>query len=92
MKTVAFRHKGLASFYEHGDSAKLDRRLVDKLSMFLFLEGIEHSDEIGDWPLWKAHRLNDHRWSFHVTANYRLTFAVDDVAKEISALDLEDYH
>jgi proteic killer suppression protein len=58
----------------------------------LFLDGIDHSDEIRDWPLWKAHQLTDQRWSFHVTANFRLTFVVDDAAKEISVLDLEDYH
>jgi toxin HigB-1 len=93
MKVVDIKHKGLARLYEHGDGSKLDSRLVDKLKkMFLFLDGIEHSNEIKEWPLWKAYQLSDHRWSFHVTANYRLTFAVDDIAKEISVLDLEDYH
>ncbi len=93
MKVVGFRHKGLAKLYERGDGAKLDGRLIDKLTkMFLFLDALEHSDEIKDWPLWKAHQLTDRRWSFHVTANYRLTFAVDDGAKEISLIDLEDYH
>ncbi len=93
MKIVGFRHKGLARLYGHGESAKLDSRIIDKLTkMFLFLDGIEHSDEIKDWPLWKAHQLSDDRWSFHVTANYRLTFAIDDATKEISILDLEDYH
>jgi hypothetical protein len=37
-------------------------------------------------------QLSDGRWSFHVTANDRLTVAVDDGLKEISLLDLEDYH
>lgn len=79
--------------YGSGDASKLDRNLVDKLrKMFLFLDGIDHSDEIKDWPLWKTHRLSNERWSFHVTANYRLTFLVDDEAKEITILDLEDYH
>ncbi len=67
--------------------------MVDKLrKMFFFLDGIDHSDEIKDWPLWKIHRLSDGRWSFHVTANYRLTFLVNDDAKEITILDFEDYH
>lgn len=53
---------------------------------------MEHGDEIRDLAFWKAHQLSDDRWSFHVTANYRLTFEVDNVAKEIRILDLEDYH
>lgn len=53
---------------------------------------MEHSDEFRSLSFWKAHQLSDGRWSFHVTANYRLTFAVDDAAGEISILDLEDYH
>jgi plasmid maintenance system killer protein len=93
MRIADIKHKGLAGLYERGDGSKLDSRLVDKLKkMFLFLDAIEHSNEIKDWPLWKAHQLSDRRWSFHVTANYRLTFAVDDAAKEITVLDLEDYH
>jgi proteic killer suppression protein len=53
---------------------------------------MEHSDEFRSLAFWKVHQLSDARWSFHVTANYRLTFAVDDAAGEISILDLEDYH
>lgn len=57
-----------------------------------FLVGMDHSDECRDLPFWKAHQLSDGRWSFHVTANWRLTFLADDEAKEIHILDLEDYH
>ena len=93
MRISEIRHKGVARLYERGDGSKLDSHVVDKLKkMFLFLDAIEHSNEIKAWPLWKAHQLTDRRWSFHVTANYRLTFAVDDETKEISLLDLEDYH
>lgn len=93
MKIVAIRHKGLARFVEKGDSSKLDQRVVGKLRVQLtFLTGMVHSDEFRDLAFWKAHRLSDDRWSFHVTANYRMTFAVDDAAQEISILDLEDYH
>jgi toxin HigB-1 len=53
---------------------------------------VSHSDEFRDLAFWKAHQLSDDRWSFHVTANYRLTFAVDDAAQEIRILNLEDYH
>jgi proteic killer suppression protein len=53
---------------------------------------MDHSDELRDLPFWKPHQLSDDRWSFHVTANWRMTFAVNDGSQEITALDLEDYH
>lgn len=93
MKIVSIRHKGLARFVERNDASKLDQRLVGKLRIQItFLEAMEHDDECRNLAFWKAHRLNDDRWSFHVTANYRLTFAVDNDAREVSILDLEDYH
>jgi proteic killer suppression protein len=93
VKIVSIRHKPLARFVERNDSSKLDQRLVAKLRVQVtFLEAMEHSDECRALQFWKAHQLNDNRWSFHVTANYRLTFAVDDERQEISILNLEDYH
>ncbi|MEK6540879.1 MAG: type II toxin-antitoxin system RelE/ParE family toxin [Pseudomonadota bacterium] len=93
MKIVSIRHKGLARFVEKGDVSKLDRRVVGKIRIQLtFLTGMTHSDEFRNLAFWKAHQLSDDRWSFHVTANYRLTFAVDDASQEITILDLEDYH
>ena len=93
MKITSIRHKGLARFVEKGDASQLDRRLVGKLQVQItFLTGLSHCDEFRDLAFWKPHQLSDGRWSFHVTANYRLTFAVDNEAQEIRILDLEDYH
>jgi proteic killer suppression protein len=93
VKIVSIRHKGLARFVEKGDVSRLDRRVIGKIRIQLtFLAGMEHSDEFRSLSFWKAHQLSDGRWSFHVTANYRLTFAVNDAAGEVSILDLEDYH
>ena len=93
MKIVSIRHKGLARFVEKDDASKLDKRVVGKLRVQItFLTGMSHSEEFRDLAFWKAHQLSDDRWSFHVTANYRLTFMVDDEAQEIRILDLEDYH
>ena len=93
MKIVSFRHKGLARFYRKNDASRLDKRVVKKIRLQLtFLEAMEHSDEFRNLGFWKTHQLSDDRWSFHVTANYRLTFEVDDKAQEIRILDLEDYH
>lgn len=93
MKIVSIRHKGLARFVEKNDASKLDQRIVAMIRVQLtFLTGMAQSDELRTLAFWKAHQLSDDRWSFHVTANYRLTFAVDDAAQEIRILDLEDYH
>ncbi len=93
MRIVSIRHKGLARFVEKDDASKLDRRMVGKLRVQItYLTGMSHSDEFRDLAFWKTHQLSDGRWSFHVTANYRLTFEVDNEAKEIRILDLEDYH
>ena len=93
MRIASIRHKGLARFVEKDDSSKLDQRLVAKLRVQItFLTGVSHSDECRSLAFWKAHQPTDGRWSFHVTPNYRLTFAIDDAAQEIRILDLEDYH
>ena len=93
MRIVSIRHKGLARFVEKDDVSKLDSRIVSKLRVQItFLIGLEHSDECRKLQFWKAHQLSDERWSFHVTANYRLTFEIDDEAQEIRIVDLEDYH
>jgi toxin HigB-1 len=93
MEIVSFRHKRLERLYRKDYASKLDRRLVDKLrKQLFFLDGMDHSDELRTLEIWKAHRLSDGRWSLHVTANYRMTFLVDDEARTINILDLEDYH
>jgi toxin HigB-1 len=93
VKIVSIRHKGLARFVERDDTSKLDRRIVAKLRVQVtFLLAMTDEIELRELVFWKAHQLSDRRWSFHVTANYRLTFDVDNVAKEIRILDLEDYH
>ena len=93
MEILSFRHKGLERLYARNDASKLDRRIADKLrKQFFFLEGMDHSGELRSLAVWKAHRLSDNRWSLHVTANYRMTFLVDDEARTITILDLEDYH
>ena len=93
MRIASIRHKQLARFVEKDDGSKLDSRIVAKLRVQVtFLMGMTHSDECRNLQFWRAHQLSDKRWSFHVTANYRLTFEVDDEAQEIRILDLEDYH
>ena len=93
MRIVSIRHKNLARFIEKDDASKLDSRIVTKLRVQMtFLIGMTHSDECRNLQFWRAHQLSDRRWSLHVTANYRLTFELDDEAQEVRILDLEDYH
>ncbi|MDQ2860257.1 MAG: type II toxin-antitoxin system RelE/ParE family toxin [Pseudomonadota bacterium] len=93
MRIVGIRHKGVARLYERNDASGIDSRMADKVRLQLgFLDAMTDSAELGRLPLWKPHRLSDGRWSFHVTANWRLTFAADDAAGEVSSVDLEDYH
>jgi plasmid maintenance system killer protein len=93
VKIVSVRNKGLARFIACGDASKLDRRMVGKIRVQLtFLTAMEHSDEFRNLAFWKVHQLSNGRWSFHVTASFRMTFRVDDGLQEISILDLEDYH
>jgi len=79
--------------HERGSAAKIDGRVAAKLRVQLgFLQTMTTSEELRALPFWKPHQLSDGRWSFHVTANWRLTFLMDDARGEISDLDLEDYH
>jgi toxin HigB-1 len=55
---------------------------------------MEDPEELRALPSWKAHTLTGERkgtWSLSVTANWRLTFWIDE-EREIRDVDLEDYH
>jgi toxin HigB-1 len=69
---------------------------VDKLRKILaFMDAMEDAAEVRATPAWKAHLLTGDRkgtWSIHVTRNWRLTFSVDSVEREICDVNFEDYH
>ena len=96
MKIRNFAHKGLRRLYTEGNAKGLPPDTVDKLrKMLAFLDNIENSGELQDVTAWKGHTLTGNRkgsWSLSVTRNRRLTFIVDDAAREICDLDFEDYH
>ena len=61
--------------------------------MLAFLQDMATVEELRTLPVWKAHRLTGDRkgtWALHVTANWRLTFRVQD--DELIEVNLEDYH
>lgn len=63
--------------------------------MLAFLDGMDDEEELFLLPTWKAHKLTGDQkgaWSLSVTANFRLTFLIEPVEREIYVLNLEDYH
>ena len=63
--------------------------------MLAFLDDMQDAEELRSLPSWKAHVLTGDRkgtWSLSVTRNRRLTFRVNAAEREISDVDLEDYH
>ena len=96
MKIESFAHKGLRRLYEedkeNGVPAESRRKLRNMLA---FLEVMADTRELLAPVLkWKAHELSGVRrgtWALNVTANWRLTFRVDD-QKRLRDLNLEDYH
>lgn len=94
MRIASFAHRGLKRLYLDDSTRGLPTASVGKLrNMLAFLQDMRDIDELLTPPMWKAHKLTGDRmgtWALHVTANWRLTFSIDDGA--IHDLDLEDYH
>jgi proteic killer suppression protein len=60
-----------------------------------FLIDMEDIDEVFDLQKYKPHVLRGDRagtYSFHVTANWRITFKYDAEQDELYDVDYEDYH
>ena len=60
-----------------------------------FLIDMENIDEVFDLQKYKPHLLTGDRagtFSFHVTANWRITFKHDAEESELYDVDYEDYH
>jgi proteic killer suppression protein len=95
MNIRSFAHKGLNRLYSEGIAKGVPPDTVDKLrKMFVFLDAMQEPEELRTLTNWKVHTLTGDRkgtWSLSVTRNRRLTFTIDD-EREISDLDLEDYH
>ena len=94
MEFVSFKHKGLRDFFENdsskGISADQEKRLRKILTA---LAAAPSLDELVSPPGWRLHQLKGDRegvWSISVTANWRLTFRIEN--GELTDVDLEDYH
>jgi toxin HigB-1 len=95
VKIRRFAHKGLKWLYEVDSVRGIPPSCADRLrKMLAFLDEMEDPEELRALPSWKAHTLTGERkgtWSLSVTANWRLTFWIDE-EREIRDVDLEDYH
>lgn len=96
MKIRNVVHKGLRRFIERNDSSGLPAASVEKVrNIMSFLQDMDEADEVRSIPNWKAHQLTGSRkgiWSLTVTRNWRITFKIDAVEREIVDLNYEDYH
>ena len=94
MRIRTFAHAGLERLYRADRRTGVPPSAVDKLrKMLAFLQDMATVDELRTLPVWKPHRLTGDRkgtWALHVTANWRLTFRVQD--DELIEVNLEDYH
>lgn len=95
MNIESFSHKGLRRLFTEDSAKGLPAESIGKLrNMLAFLQDMAAVDELLTPPRWKAHKLTGDRagtWALHVTANWRLTFRVDE-ENAIRDVDLEDYH
>jgi len=96
MKIRNVAHRGLRRFIQHNDASGLAPSVVEKVRNILtFLQEMEDVQELRDVPSWNAHQLTGDRkgsWSLTVTRNWRITFRIEQVEREILDLDYEDYH
>ena len=96
MEIRNIRHKGLRSFVEKNNPKGLPADYKAKIAdIMAFLIEIESIDEVFDLQKYKPHVLSGDRagtYSFHVTANWRVTFRYDTETDEIYDVDYEDYH
>ncbi len=96
MEIRNIRHKGLRNFVVKNNSKGLQQDYVAKIAdIMAFLIHIESIDEVFDLQKYKPHLLTGRRagtYSFHVTANWRITFRHDVPENELCDVDFEDYH
>jgi proteic killer suppression protein len=82
--------------YSEDISKGLPPASVDKLrKMLAFLDNMQDPEELRALPAWKVHTLTGPRkgtWSLSVTRILRLTFNIDIAEREVSDINLEDYH
>lgn len=86
----------MRNFVEKNNSKGLQQDFVEKIAdIMAFLIDIESGAEVFDLQKYKPHLLTGDRagtYSFHVTANWRITFRHDAEENELYDVNYEDYH
>lgn len=95
MEIRNIRHKGLRNFVEKNNSRGLPQQYIGKITDILtYLVEIEEIEEVMILQKYKPHLMGGDRagtYSFHVTANWRITFRYDEEENELYDVDYEDY-
>lgn len=89
----AFRHRGLQTFFESGNTRGINPQWRRRLEVRLALLDAAETVEEMDIPGWRLHALSGERrgiWAVNVTGNWRLTFRFEQ--GNAVDVDLEDYH
>ncbi len=96
MKIRNVVHRGLRRFIERDDPSGLPPAVVERVrNIVTFLQEMADIREVRDVPSWKAHQLTGDRkgtWSLMITRNWRITFKIDQVEREVVDLNYKDYH
>ncbi|MCP4270426.1 MAG: Killer protein [Gammaproteobacteria bacterium] len=89
----SFKHKGLQTFFETGNTRGIQSNHVNKLRLQLAaLDTATNIDDI-DIPGYRLHKLKGSRkniWSITVNGNWRITFNLTD--GNVYIVNYEDYH
>ena len=96
MEIVSFAHRGLRRLVERDDPTGVDPRMLERIRNILFLlqEAVEPAS-LAHFPNLRIHQLTGNRkgtWSVTVWSNWRITFEYDALSREVTSLNLEDYH
>ena len=88
-----FRNKALAKLWQSGNSAKIDRRLVGRITRRLEVLNVATAPESMNIPGFDFHALRRHkpaRYTIHVNGPWCITFEFED--GDAHRVDLEQYH
>ncbi len=89
----SFKHKGLQTFFETGNSRGIQSNHANKLRLQLAaLDTATNIDDI-DIPGYRLHKLKGSKkniWSITVNGNWRITFNFTD--GNVYIVNYEDYH
>ena len=91
----SFKHKGLEKFFTTGSTKGIQAIHASKLNLILTALNKASKIENLKIPSFRLHPLQGNLqglWAITVQANWRITFAFDEVTKDVYIVDYLDYH